>query len=691
MTTSAGRSAALVTGGAHRLGRALALALADRGYDIALHCHASRVAADETSALIRRAGAECEVLEADLAQHESAEPLIRSAHARFPALRVLVNNAARYDQVNLLDTSAVTFDAVIAVNLRAPLLLMQAFAKTVGAGDIVNIVDNKIAFNQHAYGAYLLAKRALADLTRLAALELAPAIKVNAIAPGVVLPSDARSAEVPEMARRRDPDRSPGQPLGRRVGTDVFAGQPVRHGPGARCRWRRVRRADRASRRKRAEPDVKLITHPHTRALLRAPIPILLALGCIYPILSAAQQRTPARARPEPAGWFAGDAHVHRGMLCARDDAKTMLSPAELLSMMEPNDLDVISVLGDIGNGEIRNAADDLPLITGKDHEVSTPSRLVHWDAEWHFDPKGVTYEQKAIGGHLVALGLESGHQIYDETTHPIIDWVQAQGGVVGFAHMQYLKAGIPEELDCCLPLEYPVEVALTPRVFLMEDVRGSDTAIDAYYRLLNSGFRPGLAAGTDYPCYERGPVALGDLLTMVHIPDGQLTYRKWIDGIAAGRTVVSRNGHNEFIDLKVNREAGPGDEIRLAAAGSVEVEVTWTSRSLGRREHRSGPGRRGGSQSARKGVARFAGAPEDVAEGHSQRVDLRQENGPRRSPDSHGRGVRHGGWSAGAGQRRRCGVFHSLHRQPAREDGRGRRVGRVLPDPTGSGARKVP
>ena len=167
---------------------------------------------------------ECEVLEADLAQPESAERLIRSAHERFPALRVLVNNAARYDQMNLRDTSAATFDAVMAVNLRAPLLLIQAFARTVASGDIINIVDNKIAFNQHAYGAYLLAKRALADLTRLAALELAPAIKVNAIAPGVVLPNEARSAEYPEMARRGDPHRYAGQPLRCHSCADVLAG-----------------------------------------------------------------------------------------------------------------------------------------------------------------------------------------------------------------------------------------------------------------------------------------------------------------------------------------------------------------------------------------------------------------------------------------------------------------------------------
>jgi hypothetical protein len=203
----------------------------------------------------------------------------------------------------------------------------------------------------------------------------------------------------------------------------------------------------------------------------------------------------------------------------------------------------------------------------------------MRWDAEWHFDPEGVTYEQKAIGGHLIALGIGSGQQMFREYTYPIIKWAQDQGGVVGFAHMQYLKNGIPDELDCCTPLEYPVEVALTPKVFLMEDVRGSDTAMTAYYRLLNCGFRPGISAGTDYPCYENGPVPLGDLLTYVRIPDGRLTYRKWIDGIAAGRTVVSRTANNEFLDVTVNRNAGPGDEIRLDRPGAVEVAVAWVSR----------------------------------------------------------------------------------------------------------------
>ncbi|MEO8657841.1 MAG: hypothetical protein ABI693_05190 [Bryobacteraceae bacterium] len=213
-------------------------------------------------------------------------------------------------------------------------------------------------------------------------------------------------------------------------------------------------------------------------------------------------------AQPAPPSWFAGDPHVHRGMLCGRNGSTSMLTPGELLAMMKRNRLDVISVLGDIGNGEIRDAAEDCRLINGTDHPASLANRLLHWDAEWHFDPKGVTFELKAIGGHLVVLGLKSGQPMFREYTHPVIEWAQAQGAVAGFAHMQYLKEGIPSELDCCLPLEFPVEVALTPGVFVTEDVRGSDSAMTAYYRLLNSGFRPGLGAGTDYPCYE-APVPL--------------------------------------------------------------------------------------------------------------------------------------------------------------------------------------
>ena len=293
---------------------------------------------------------------------------------------------------------------------------------------------------------------------------------------------------------------------------------------------------------------------------------------------------------PEPPGWFAGDAHVHRGIGCGRSNEKEMLTPQQLMEMMEVNNLAVISVLADAGNGEIKFADQDLAMIDGKDNPVSTPQRIVHWDAEWHYDPEGVTFERKMIGGHLILLGLKQGGQPFAQYTYPIFDWAKKQGAIAGFAHLQYLPLafygppdGIPASLDCCAPLEYPVETALGSASFLMEDVRGSDTALEAYYRILNTGFRPGLVASTDYSCNYNEP--LGTLLTYVRIPDGRLTYDQWIEGLAKGRTVVSRNAHNEFLDLKVNDSSQPGDEIQ--GNQPVRVRIEWRSlhNDLGRIE----------------------------------------------------------------------------------------------------------
>jgi len=317
-------------------------------------------------------------------------------------------------------------------------------------------------------------------------------------------------------------------------------------------------------------------------------VPILLGFNLLIPSSVYGQ----STARPEPSNWFAGDAHVHRGIGCGRSNEKEMLTPQQVLEMMKVNNLAVVSVLADAGNGEIKYADQDLAMITGQDNAVSTPQRIVHWDAEWHYDPQGVTFERKMIGGHLILLGLKHGGQPWAQYTYPIFAWAKEQGAIAGFAHMQYLPFafypppdGIPLSLDCCAPLEYPVETALGSASFLMEDVHGSDTALEAYYRILNTGFRPGLAASTDYSCNYSEP--LGTLLTYVRIPDGHLTYDKWIDGLARGRTVVSRNAHNEFLDLNVNGTAQPGDEIPLEGSGPVRVRVEWRSlhNDLGRIE----------------------------------------------------------------------------------------------------------
>lgn len=317
---------------------------------------------------------------------------------------------------------------------------------------------------------------------------------------------------------------------------------------------------------------------------------VFILLG--FHLLTALPCHGQSAEKPEPPDWFAGDAHVHRGIGCGRSNEKEMLSPQQLLDMMKVNNLAVVSVLADAGNGEIKYAEQDLQFITGQDNPVSTPERILHWDAEWHYDPEGVTFERKMIGGHLILLGLKQGGQPFAQYTEPIFAWAKERGGLSGFAHMQYLPFafypppdGIPLSLDCCAPLEYPVETALGSASFLMEDVRGGDSALQAYYRILNTGFRPGLAASTDYSCNDNEP--LGTLLTYVRIPDGHLTYGQWIEGLARGRTVVSRNAHNEFLDLRVNGTAQPGDEIHLAGTGPVRVRIEWRSlhHNLGRIE----------------------------------------------------------------------------------------------------------
>ena len=272
-----------------------------------------------------------------------------------------------------------------------------------------------------------------------------------------------------------------------------------------------------------------------------------------------------------PLGWYPGDMHVHRN--CGPGTGTN--SVAEIYSQMTNADLSVISLLADMGNGEVEDPVTDLPLVTGGDDPASTPGRILHWDAEWHWDATYTQYPNQALGGHVVALGLTNAYQIWSEYTYPIFEWAHQQGGIAGFAHFQYLDPDqFPTTLTCCTPIEYPVEVALGACDFVSEDVDGDDVFLEAYYRLLNCGFQPGFCAGSDQPC----GASIGPLLTYSKVAGGQLTYSNWIQGIAGGRTVISRNGRNEFVDLTVSGSAGPGDKVALSGPGSVPVTIQWTA-----------------------------------------------------------------------------------------------------------------
>ncbi len=295
---------------------------------------------------------------------------------------------------------------------------------------------------------------------------------------------------------------------------------------------------------------------------------------CVFTLRGSAEYDRTGESgiKPEPSDWYAGDMHVHRNCGIGRP----VLPESEFINMMKPNNLAVISVLADMGNAEVQDSRTDLPKVNGTDAPQSGPGRIVHYDAEWHFDPEGVTFDHKAIGGHLVLLGLKNARQIWEESPYKILEWGREQNAVQGFCHMEYLNDSIQKVLTCCIPIDYPVEAALGTIDFLAEDVWLNDAAVKGYYRLLNCGFRLGWAAGTDYPCNNSEP--LGSLLTYVEVKNKPLTYRSWIEGIKNGRTVVTTDGHDEFLDLKVNGDATPGDEINLKGKDSVDINVTWTT-----------------------------------------------------------------------------------------------------------------
>lgn len=195
MTPNNSPGTALVTGGAVRLGKAIAIALAAAGYDIALHYNSSVAPAAVTAKEIRTLGVRCELFQYDLSDAGEFRPFIKSIQSQFPAFNVLANSASGYTQATIADSTIDDFDKQFAVNLRAPFFLSQAFAATVEYGNIINIIDNKIGFHQFKYAAYLLSKKALAEFTHMAALEFAPRIRVNGVAPGVVMPMSSRSEE----------------------------------------------------------------------------------------------------------------------------------------------------------------------------------------------------------------------------------------------------------------------------------------------------------------------------------------------------------------------------------------------------------------------------------------------------------------------------------------------------------------
>lgn len=195
---------ALVTGAGRRVGRALAVGLGGEGMHVAVHYHASGGEAQETGRLIAAAGGSASLIAADLTRDEAPDQVVRQVVREFGALDVLVNSSAVMERMPLGAVTVARWDAMMALNLRAPFMLAQSAAPHLRpkAGAIVNIADLAAFETWPAYIPHGISKAGIVYMTRALARTLAPEIRVNAIAPGaVLLPDDWRADDA---ARLRD-------------------------------------------------------------------------------------------------------------------------------------------------------------------------------------------------------------------------------------------------------------------------------------------------------------------------------------------------------------------------------------------------------------------------------------------------------------------------------------------------------
>jgi pteridine reductase len=206
---------AVVTGGAVRLGKALALALAEQGARLVIHYSSSAGPAQETVTEIKAMGSDALAVQADFSQSGQVPSIVERAVAHFGQVDILVNSAAIFEPGKWDDTTEANWDRHFAINLKTPFFLSQAFAKHVGperAGHIVNIADWRGVRPGIGHVAYTLTKAALIAMTKSLALALAPNIQVNAIAPGMILPPHGEDRSYLERKAGKIPAQRVGSP-----------------------------------------------------------------------------------------------------------------------------------------------------------------------------------------------------------------------------------------------------------------------------------------------------------------------------------------------------------------------------------------------------------------------------------------------------------------------------------------------
>ena len=189
-------SAVLVTGAAKRLGRAIALKLAREGYDVAVHYRSSKAEADAVAAEIKALGRRAALVEGELSKEADVAAIVPRAVFALGPLTALVNSASVFEDDRVETATRASWDKHLDTNLRAPLVLSQAFAAQLPAGahgGIVNLIDQAVLNLTPQFMSYTVSKAALWTLTQTLAQALAPRIRVNGVAPGPSLKAEKQS------------------------------------------------------------------------------------------------------------------------------------------------------------------------------------------------------------------------------------------------------------------------------------------------------------------------------------------------------------------------------------------------------------------------------------------------------------------------------------------------------------------
>ena len=222
---------ALITGAARRVGREFALHLAQKGYNIAIHYSTSTEEARECQELVEKKGVRAILVQAELDDDAQMKKIIPAVNDKMGEISVLINNASVYHTQNFMDTSHEQFRNDLAVNFSAPFFLTQDFARQVNTEDgnavVINLIDaghNNLA---QEYFLYHLSKQALYHFTLLAARSLAPKIRVNAIAPGPVLPPPGKDMEYLANVAKNSPIGVVSPPSSLARGLDYLLSSPT--------------------------------------------------------------------------------------------------------------------------------------------------------------------------------------------------------------------------------------------------------------------------------------------------------------------------------------------------------------------------------------------------------------------------------------------------------------------------------